>query len=201
MMAIVEPQHLDRFLEITGKWDVEATVIGEVTDGDRLVVTWHGETIVDVPPRSVAHDGPVYQRPLGRPAYLDALQQDETRGLERPVTGQQLRATMLTLLGSPNLCDKSWVTKQYDRYVMGNTALAMPDDAGVVPRRRGDRTRRRGLHRLQRPVHQARPVCGCAARAGGGVSQRRDGGGGAAGRHRLPQLRVTGGPRGDVAVP
>ena len=132
MMAVVEPQHLDQFLEITSKWDVEATVIGEVTDGDRLVITWHGDTIVEVPPRSVAHDGPVYERPLRRPAYLDALQQNETRGLERPVTGQQLRATLLTLLGSPNLCDKSWVTKQYDRYVMGNTALAMPDDAGVV---------------------------------------------------------------------
>jgi phosphoribosylformylglycinamidine synthase len=132
MMAVVEPQHLDRFLEITDKWDVEATVIGEVTDGDRLVITWHGETIVDVPPRSVAHDGPVYNRPLARPAYLDALQENGTHGLERPVTGPQLRATLLTLLGSPNLCDKSWVTKQYDRYVMGNTALAMPDDAGIV---------------------------------------------------------------------
>src|SRR4029453_1651293 len=71
-------------------------------------------------------------RPLARPAYLDALQENGTHGLERPVTGEQLRATLLTLLGCPNLCDKSWVTKQYDRYVMGNTALAMPDDAGVV---------------------------------------------------------------------
>jgi len=132
MMAVVEPQHLDEFLQITGKWDVEATVIGEVTDGDRLVITWHDETIVDVPPRSVAHDGPVYNRPLARPAYLDALQENGTHGLERPVTGKQLRATLLTMLGSPNLCDKSWVTKQYDRFVMGNTALAMPDDAGVV---------------------------------------------------------------------
>jgi phosphoribosylformylglycinamidine synthase len=132
MMAVVEPRHLDRFLEITDKWDVEATVIGEVTDGEHLVITWHGETIVDVPPRSVAHDGPVYNRPLARPAYLDALQENGTHGLERPVTGEQLRATLLTLLGCPNLCDKSWVTKQYDRYVMGNTALAMPDDAGVV---------------------------------------------------------------------
>jgi phosphoribosylformylglycinamidine synthase len=132
MMAVVEPQHLPRFLEITDKWDVEATVIGEVTDGDRLVITWHSETIVDVPPRSVAHDGPVYNRPLARPDYLDALQENATHGLERPATGKQLRATLLTLLGSPNLCDKAWVTKQYDRYVMGNTALAMPDDAGVV---------------------------------------------------------------------
>ncbi|MDQ2783302.1 MAG: AIR synthase related protein, partial [Actinomycetota bacterium] len=52
--------------------------------------------------------------------------------LARPSTGAELRATLLTMLGSPNLCDKSWVTRQYDRYVLGNTALAMPDDAGVV---------------------------------------------------------------------
>ena len=41
-----------------------ATVIGDVTDGDRLQITWNGETVVDVPPRTVAHDGPVYQRPV-----------------------------------------------------------------------------------------------------------------------------------------
>ena len=132
MMAIVEPAKLEAFLAITTRWDVEATVIGEVTDGEHLVITWHGETIVDVPPRSVAHDGPVYDRPLARPAYLDGLVADTTAGLDRPVTGEELRATLLTMLASPNLCDTSWVTDQYDRYVMGNTALAMPDDAGVV---------------------------------------------------------------------
>ncbi|MEO9152838.1 MAG: AIR synthase related protein, partial [Lapillicoccus sp.] len=132
MMAIVEPGKLEAFLAITRRWDVEATVIGEVTDGEHLVITWHGETIVDVPPRSVAHDGPVYDRPLARPAYLDVLVADTTADLARPATGEQLRSTLLTMLASPNLCDKSWVTDQYDRYVMGNTALAMPDDAGVV---------------------------------------------------------------------
>jgi phosphoribosylformylglycinamidine synthase II len=132
MMAVVEPRHLDRFLEITARWDVEATVIGEVTDGDRLVITWHDEIVVDVPPRSVAHDGPVYRRPLERPAYLDALQDNGAATLARPQAGDDLRQTLLTMLGSPNLCDKSWVTRQYDRYVLGNTALAMPDDAGVV---------------------------------------------------------------------
>jgi len=132
MMAVVEPAHLEQFLAITRRWDVEATVIGEVTEGDRLVITWHGESIVDVPPRSVAHDGPVYDRPLARPAYLDVLVADDSSNLARPDVGEELRRTLLTLLGSPNLCDKSWVTQQYDRYVMGNTALAMPDDAGVV---------------------------------------------------------------------
>lgn len=132
MMAIVEPGKLEEFLAITKRWDVEATVVGEVTDGEHLEVTWHGETIVDVPPRSVAHDGPVYQRPLERPAYLDDLNADTPDELARPQDGDELRAQLLTLLGSPNLCDKSWVTDQYDRYVLGNTALAQPDDAGVV---------------------------------------------------------------------
>ena len=132
MMAIVEPGRLEEFLAITDRWDVEATVIGEVTDGDHLVITWHGEVIVDVPPRSVAHDGPVYHRPLERPAYLDALQDNGTHSLPRPADGEGVKHDLLTLLASPNLCDKSWVTDQYDRYVLGNTALAMPDDSGVV---------------------------------------------------------------------
>ncbi len=132
MMAIVEPDKLDEFMAITDRWDVEATVIGEVTDGDRLVITWHDEVIVDVPPRSVAHDGPTYHRPLSRPAYLDDLNADSAASLERPETGDDIKAQLLTLIGSPNLCDKSWVTDQYDRYVLGNTALSQPDDAGVV---------------------------------------------------------------------
>lgn len=132
MMAVVEPARLDEFLAICDRWDVEATVVGEVTEGDRLIITWHGEVIVDVPPRSVAHDGPVYERPIQRPAYLDAVQADGAARLPRPETGEEMRATLLALLGSPNLCDKSWVTDQYDRYVLGNTALAQPDDAGVL---------------------------------------------------------------------
>ena len=47
-------------------------MIGEVTDGDRLIIDWHGETVVDVPPRTVAHEGPVYERPCARPDWQDA---------------------------------------------------------------------------------------------------------------------------------
>ncbi len=132
MMAVVEPAKLDEFMAITDRWDVEATVVGEVTEGDNLVITWHGDVIVDVPPRSVAHDGPTYQRPLERPGYLDALAANAPDTLARPASDDEIRAQLLTMLGSPNLCDRSWVTDQYDRYVMGNTALSQPDDAGVV---------------------------------------------------------------------
>ena len=73
MCAIIEPSKLARFMAICKKWDVTATVIGEVTSGDRLHITFNGELIVDVPPRTVAHDGPVLTRPMARPDYLDAL--------------------------------------------------------------------------------------------------------------------------------
>ncbi len=132
MMAVVEPDDVAAFLAICAKWDVEAVVVGEVTDTGRLQIDWHGERVVDVPPRSVAHDGPTYQRPFARPGWQDALQADAAEALARPATGDELRETLLRLVASPNLCDKSWITDQYDRYVRGNTVLAQPSDSGMI---------------------------------------------------------------------
>ncbi|MPV89061.1 phosphoribosylformylglycinamidine synthase subunit PurL [Georgenia ruanii] len=132
MMAVVAPDQLDEFLAITAKWDVETAVIGEVTGTGRLTIDHHGHRIVDVDPRTVAHEGPVYDRPYARPAWQDALNADTAAALPRPGTGEELRAQVLALVASPNLASKAWVTDQYDRYVQGNTALAQPDDAGVV---------------------------------------------------------------------
>jgi phosphoribosylformylglycinamidine synthase subunit PurL len=134
MMAVVEPAKIDDFLAVCAKWEVLATVLGEVTDTGRLVITWHGETVVDVPPRTVAHEGPVYERPYTRPSWQDALQADAPtpQRLARPSTPDELRATLLTLAASPNLAHKTWVTDQYDRFVLGNTVLAQPEDSGVV---------------------------------------------------------------------
>jgi phosphoribosylformylglycinamidine synthase II len=132
MCAVVEPSKVPAFMEICAKWDVTATVIGEVTDGDRLDIYWRDELVVSVPPRTVAHEGPVYDRPIARPADLDALRADDPVLLPRPRSGSELLEILLRLVASPNLADKSWVTDQYDRYVMGNTTLAMPDDAGMI---------------------------------------------------------------------
>ncbi|MDQ1306639.1 MAG: phosphoribosylformylglycinamidine synthase subunit PurL [Actinomycetota bacterium] len=142
MCAVVTPAKVDEFLAVCAKWDVPATVIGEVTGSGHLTITWHGELIVDVPPRTVAHEGPQYHRPLARPATQDALQADSPDSLPRPAGATALRATWLELLGSPNLASKAWVTDQYDRYVRGNTVLAQPEDAGVV---RLDETSGRGV--------------------------------------------------------
>ena len=132
MMAVVEPGDVAAFMAICAKWDVEAVVVGEVTDTGRLEIDWHGERVVDVPPRSVAHDGPTYHRPFARPDWQDALQSDAAEALPRPSTPEELRETVLRLVASPNLCDKSWITDQYDRYVRGNTVLSQPADSGMI---------------------------------------------------------------------
>jgi phosphoribosylformylglycinamidine synthase len=131
MCAIVEPSKIDRFLEICKKWDVTVTVIGEVTDGDRLEITWHGELIVDVPPRTVAHEGPVYSRPLAEPAYIARVNAEVINPVI-PQSAQEIKAAILMMAATPNLADKSWVTNQYDRYVQGNTVQSQPDDSGMV---------------------------------------------------------------------
>ncbi|WP_192830040.1 phosphoribosylformylglycinamidine synthase subunit PurL [Mycobacterium sp. UM_Kg1] len=142
MCAVVAPENVDAFMAVCAKWDVLATVIGEVTDGDRLQITWHGQTVVDVPPRTVAHEGPIYHRPVERPETQDALNADRSARLVRPVTGEELRATLLALLGSPHLCSRAFITEQYDRYVRGNTVLAEHADGGML---RIDETSGRGI--------------------------------------------------------
>ncbi|AUH68065.1 MULTISPECIES: phosphoribosylformylglycinamidine synthase subunit PurL [Gordonia] len=132
MCAVVTPENVDAFMEVCRKWDVLATVIGEVTDGEHLEVTWHGETVVDVPPRTVAHEGPVYERPVARPEWQDDVVASTTEGLARPQTSDELRATFLKLLASPALCSRKFITEQYDRYVRGNTVLAEHADSGMI---------------------------------------------------------------------
>ena len=132
MMAIVAPEKLDAFMDVVNKWEVETSVLGEVTGDGRLVIDWQGERIVDVDPSTVAVDGPVYDRPVAYPTWIDALQADAAEALGRSNDPAVLREQFLRLVGSPNLADTSWITNQYDYYVLGNTALSFPDDAGMI---------------------------------------------------------------------
>ncbi|EWM15113.1 phosphoribosylformylglycinamidine synthase [Kutzneria sp. 744] len=199
MMAVVKPSDVDAFMAVCRKWDVIATEVGEVTDGDRLVITWHDQVVVDVPPRTVAHEGPVYHRPIERPADQDALQANGPESLTRPQSAADLRALLLRMISSPNLASKRWVTEQYDRYVRGNTVLAQPADSGMV---RVDEQTGRGVA-LSTDCNgrfcKLDPYQG-AQGPGRGVPERgldrRD----AAGGHRLPELRLARGPGRDVAV-
>jgi len=135
MMGIVPKKDLKAFTAIVDKWEVEYAILGEVIGEDRLYINWHGEEIVNVPPRTVAHDGPVYERPVAYPAYQDALNANgvNAAGLARSAdNATELAAQIFQITSSPNQADKSWITNQYDRYVGGNTALSQPDDSGMV---------------------------------------------------------------------
>jgi phosphoribosylformylglycinamidine synthase II len=129
MLAIVTPEDLPAVLAIAEKWGVLATALGEVVEGDRLEVLWHGEAVVDVPPGSLADDGPVYERPVARPADLDGLRAAAAPPHPAP---EELSDLLLRMVASPNLCSRRWVVEQYDRIVLGDTVLAWPEDAGVV---------------------------------------------------------------------
>src|SRR5512146_3345755 len=71
-------------------------------------------------------------RPTVRPARRPGRAGRQRPGRAAPPGRAGLRADLLALLASPGLVDKSWVTDQYDRYVRGDTVLAMPEDAGLV---------------------------------------------------------------------
>jgi phosphoribosylformylglycinamidine synthase len=134
MMAIVPKKDLKAFTAIVEKHEVEFSVLGEVIKEPRLYINWGKEEIVNVPPRSVAHDGPVYERPVAYPVWIDALNKNSVNNakLKRSNEPGELAEHLVRIVSSPNQASKSWITDQYDHYVGGNTALAMPDDSGMV---------------------------------------------------------------------
>jgi phosphoribosylformylglycinamidine synthase len=135
MMAIVPKKHIKSFKKIVNRYEVEFSVLGKVIKKDRLHIKWGKEEIVNVPPRTVAHDGPVYERPVKKPTSQKPLNEDTglSRNLARANDNSlDLASQFIQIVSSPNQADKSWVTSQYDRYVGGNTALAYPDGAGMI---------------------------------------------------------------------
>ena len=130
MCAIVRPEDVARFREICAHWDVTCAEIGEVTDGEHLLIRHRGELVVDAPAHTIAHEGPVYERPWARPEWQDEVQQFQ--GVEKPTDPEAMKAALLAMVGSPALCSRAFITDQYDRYVRGNTVQAQNANAGVL---------------------------------------------------------------------
>jgi phosphoribosylformylglycinamidine synthase len=127
MLALVAPERLVRVLHTCAKWGIQATAVGEVTTGGRLVFTHRGEVVHDAPATALADEGPVYDRPVadwvnpGADEYVDA---------EPPPP--DLEAACLQLLASPNLASSRWVTQQYDSLVGHSTVSGPGGDAAVL---------------------------------------------------------------------
>ena len=104
-------------IEIFEKWDLDAAVIGEVTDTDRMELFWHGEKVCDMPVGPVSEEAPILDRPTSKPAYLDAIKEVTIADFDK-VDNQ---TAFEKLLSSMEVVDKSWIYEQYDSMVQTNT--------------------------------------------------------------------------------
>jgi phosphoribosylformylglycinamidine synthase II len=134
MLALVAPEQLDEVLALAEKWGVPASVIGEVVDGDALRLRRHGHQVADLPARSLADEGPEYDRPRERPGWLDDYARIDAESLDLAAARDgDLGAAALAFLSSPNVASKRWVYEQYDHHVLAGTVLGPGmGDAGVV---------------------------------------------------------------------
>ncbi|MBM4336524.1 MAG: phosphoribosylformylglycinamidine synthase subunit PurL [Deltaproteobacteria bacterium] len=129
MLLVAEAGREREILDVFAKWDLDAALVGRVTDDGRMRVRWHGRTVVDIPVDPIAASSPVYERPRSRPADFEARQRLDLAALpvERDPSG-----ALLALLASPNLCSREWVYRQYDQLVQSSTVLRPGGDAAVV---------------------------------------------------------------------
>jgi len=104
-------------IAIFEKWDLDAAVVGEVTDTGNMELFWHGEKCAEVPVAPVSEEAPVLNRPMTRPAYLDALASVTIDDFEK-VPNQE---AFETLTKSMEVVDKAWIYTQYDSMVQTNT--------------------------------------------------------------------------------
>ncbi len=115
--------------DIFKKWDLDFSIIGEVTDSGKLVITDNGELSAEIPINLISEEAPAYNRPTNKPEYIEDIKNLDITSLEIP---KDFNNVLLTLLSSPTLASKRWIYEQYDYMVRTNT-IAMPgSDAAVV---------------------------------------------------------------------
>ena len=141
MLVIVKAGREEAVSGIFRRWGLDATVIGRVTDTRRLVVREDGQVVADLPVRSLTEEGPVYQRPTTKPAYLERTAQISAESLaaaaERGIGAAAQSDILRRILASPTVASKMWVYRQYDHMVQTNTVVAPGRADAAVLRLRG----------------------------------------------------------------
>ncbi len=120
MVAIVEKGREEEVLSICRRWDLNAVVIGHVTDDGMMRVRQNGKVVAEMPAKSLA-EAPLYHLPAEEPAYIKAVQSFDLSQLPEP---SDYNDVLLKLLASPNIASKEWVFHQYDHTVQTNTVVA-----------------------------------------------------------------------------
>jgi phosphoribosylformylglycinamidine synthase len=119
----------DQVVEIFQKWDLDAAIIGEVTDTGNMELFWHGELVADMPIDPITEEAPILDRPIKKPAYLDAIKETTINDFETINNSDAFD----TLFSCVEVVDKSWIYTQYDSMVQTNSIKAPGSlDASVV---------------------------------------------------------------------
>ena len=129
MLIVAKNSKVEELLEIFRKWDLEAVVIGRVTDDGFLNVKWHEKTVAKIPANKISSEAPFYDRPYERPAWQDALQALDTNAIGLPADYNKV---LISLLGSPNIASKQMIWQQYDHMVRTNTVVLPGSDAAII---------------------------------------------------------------------
>jgi phosphoribosylformylglycinamidine synthase II len=128
MLIVAKRGREDEVVRVFEKWDLNAAIVGEVTDDGVVHLFWHGAEAGSIPVEPISTEAPVYQRPMSKPSRELAPRLERARVADGDLTGD-----LLHLMASPNLCSKHWIYEQYDTTVRTNT-IAKPErrDAAIV---------------------------------------------------------------------
>ena len=129
MLIVTQAGKEDEVLNIFKKWDLDAVVIGEVTDSNRMRVFDKGAIVADIPVDALTEEAPLYERPISPPPYLDILHDLDIDNLPIP---QDLNKVLLTLLSLPTIASKEWVYRQYDHMVRTDTVVLPGSDSAII---------------------------------------------------------------------
>jgi len=129
MLLVAEKGQEEDVKKVFQKWDLDAVVIGRVTDDGALTVKDDGIIVAELPVKPLVGDAPVYNRPMRQPSYLKKVKELNLDSIALP---EDYNGVLLTLLSSLNLCSKEWIYHQYDHMVRTNTIVLPGSDAAVV---------------------------------------------------------------------
>ena len=129
MLMVAKAGREEDCIRICKKWDLDVAVVGKVTGDGMLRVIDQGHVVAEIPAKSLADDGPRYERPYSPPAYQDML---TNLNYDAIADVKDANAALLSLLESPTIASKRWVYEQYDHMVRTNTLVRPGSDAAVV---------------------------------------------------------------------
>jgi phosphoribosylformylglycinamidine synthase len=128
MLLVAKKGHEEDVLSVYRKWGLSAAVIGEVTDDGILTVLDNDQVVAELSAEFLTTP-PRYDLPYEEPAYLQQAWAFDLASLPEPA---DYGATLLKLVGSPNICSKRWIWQQYDTMVQTNTVAGPGGDAAVI---------------------------------------------------------------------